>query len=98
MQNPSAPGGEMCWGGQCGRGGVGGRGFSGFQFGAGWRTWQVAGKVSEKEGREDKQVMPDLLPSCLRALQGVGQRLLLPEIPNAWEAAGPRQHSLNVIE
>lgn len=58
MQNPSTPGGEMCWGGQCGGGGVGGRGLSGFQFGAGWRTWQVVGKVSEKEGREDKQVMP----------------------------------------
>lgn len=41
----------------------GGRGLSGFQSWAGWRTWHVAGKVSEKKGREDKQLMPPI--SCL---------------------------------
>lgn len=52
------------------------------------------------EGGERGQAgdAPDLLPGCPRVLQGTGQCLLPPEIPNAWEAAGRGQHSLNIIE
>lgn len=57
------------------------------------------GKVSGKEGeRGQAGDAPDLLPGCPRVLQGTRAVPSSIEIPNAWEAAGRGQHSLNIIE
>lgn len=96
------------WGEVLGRAVQQGPGVAG-AMGRPWALWlPVLGRLEDlagggeglREGGERGQAgdAPDLLPGCPRALHGVGQRLLLPEIPNAWDAAGRRQHSLNIIE
>ena len=85
--------------------GAGAGGAAGARGGGGegrpWALWlPVLGRLEDlacggeglrEEGERGQAAdAPDLLPGCPRALQGVGQRLLLPEIPNAWEAAGRR--------